>query len=233
LGCTVICIDYNQKELSKLKDHLIRSKLSRQDDNNNILSMKRLHFFVVDISSIDEIRSVCRKIKIDIGQVDILVNNAGIMNKGKFLTQLTDQEIQNIFNVNVLAHFWFIREFLPNMIKNNKGHICNVASVCGLMGSYKLADYCSTKFAVVGLTESIRGELKAINSGNRVQTTVVCPFHVKTKLFNGVEFERLSWAGLSMDQELVAKEIVEGILLNKELVLIPRAQISLFYLIKK
>jgi short-subunit dehydrogenase len=233
LGCTVICIDYNQKELNKLKDHLVRTKLSRQDDNNNLLSGKRLHFFTVDISSIDEIKSVSRKIKIDIGNVDILVNNAGIMNKGKLLIQLSDLEIQNIFNVNILAHFWFIREFLPAMIKNNKGHICNVASVCGLVGSYKLTDYCSTKFAVVGLTESIRSELKATNSWNRIQTTLVCPFHVKTKLFSGVEFERLSWAGLSMDQDYVAQEIVEGILLNKDLVLLPKAQTSLFYLIRK
>jgi all-trans-retinol dehydrogenase (NAD+) len=233
LGCTVICIDYNQKELGKLKDYFSRQRLTRQDDNNNILSMKRLHFFTVDISSIDEIKSVSRKIKIDIGQVDILINNAGIMNKGKLITELSDQEIQNIFNVNVLAHFWLIREFLPSMIKNNKGHICNMASVCGLMGSYKLTDYCSTKFAVIGLTESIRSELKAVNSYNKVQTTVVCPFHVKTKLFNGVEFQRLNWAGLSMDSEVVAQEIVDGILLNKEFLVIPKAQTSLFYLIRK
>jgi all-trans-retinol dehydrogenase (NAD+) len=195
--------------------------------------MKRLHFFTVDISSIDEIKSVSRKIKIEIGQVDILINNAGVMNKGKLLTELSDQEIQNIFNVNILAHFWLIREFLPAMIKSNRGHICNVASVCGLMGSYKLIDYCSTKFAVVGLTESIRSELKAVNPYSKIQTTVVCPFHVQTKLFNGVEFQRLSWAGLSMDADFVAQEIVDGILMNKDIVMVPKAQTSLFYLISR
>lgn len=154
------------------------------------------------------------------------------MNKGKYISELSDQEILNIFNVNVLAHFWLIREFLPAMIRNNKGHICNVSSVCGLMGSYKLTDYCSTKFAVVGLTESLRSELKAQNPKNNIKTSIVCPFHVKTKLFQGVEFARLKWAGLSMDQEYVASEIVNGILTDKDMILIPKAQISLFYLMK-
>ena len=233
LGCTVICIDYNQKELNKMRDHLLKEKSSQMEDaNNNIESMRRLHFFTVDISSIDEVKSVANRIKQEVGTVDILINNAGIMNKGKYLTQLSEQEIQNIFNVNVLAHFWLIREFLPAMIKKNHGHICNIASVCGLMGSYKLTDYCSSKFAVVGLTESLRSELKAINPNNKVQTTLVCPFHVQTKMFHGVEFARLNWAGLSMTPEKVADSIVNGILTNKDIVKTPNLQIGLFYLIK-
>lgn len=168
----MICVDNNKKELEKLKDRLIKEKLSKADDNNNLTTFKRMHFFDVDISSIDEIKSVGNRIRQDIGRVDILINNAGIMNKGKLLTELTDQEIKNIFDVNILAHFWLIREFLPEMIKMNKGHICNVASVCGLMGSYKLTDYCSTKFAVVGLTESIRNELNGLNLKNRIKVSL-------------------------------------------------------------
>ena len=219
--------------MNKLRDFFTKEKLKLTDDNNNknIILTKRLHFFTVDISSSDEVKSVARKIKLDVGNIDILINNAGIMNKGKFMTELNDQEIQNIFNVNILSQFWLIREFLPAMIKNNKGHICNVASVCGLMGGYKLTDYCSTKFAVVGMTESIRVELKSLKS--RVQTTLVVPFHVKTKMFHGVQFERLSWVGLSMSRNFVAEEIVNGILLNKEFVAIPKVQTGLFYLINR
>ena len=58
------------------------------------------------------------------------------------------------FNVNVLSQFWLCREFLPDMIRTNKGHIVNVSSVCGMVGGYKLTDYCSSKFAVTGFTES-------------------------------------------------------------------------------
>ncbi len=210
----------------------MREKVNN-DDNNNIMSMRRLHFFVADISSVDEVKSVCKRIKLEIGFVDILINNAGIMNQGKYLTDLTDQEIQNIFNTNVLSQFWLTREFLQQMMKINKGHICNMSSACGLMGSYKLTDYCATKFAIFGFTESLRAELNGRLSNNKIQTTIVCPFHVKTKLFNGIEMPRLSWAGLSMNPEYVADEIVDGILSNKDLVCIPKVQIGLFYLIRK
>ena len=114
------------------------------------------------------------------------------MNKAKLFLDLNEAEISNIFNVNILAQFWMCKEFLPDMIQDNKGHIINVASSLGMFGAYKLVDYCTTKFAVSGFTESLRLELK--NSYfNNIKVSLVCPFHVKTSLFNGFEMTRLKW----------------------------------------
>ena len=96
-----------------------------------------------------------------------------------------------------------------------------------------LTDYCSSKFAVVGFTESLRVELKCINPDNSIVVSTVCPFHVKTKLFNGIEFNHLKWLGLSMDPEYVAKKIVDGILANKKLILVPSFTTSIFLALRK
>lgn len=118
------------------------------------------------------------------------------------------------------------------MLKNNNGHIVNVSSVCGLQGGYKLTDYCASKFAVVGFTESLRLELKTLNPKNRIQVTLVCPFHVKTKLFDGVEFQKFRWIKLSFTPEEVAASVVKGVLTNKTIVLIPQRLTHVFMTLK-
>ena len=60
------------------------------------------------------------------------------------------------FKVNALAHFWTIKAFLGDMMTRRSGHIVSVASAGGYTGMYKLADYCSSKFAAVGLHESLQ-----------------------------------------------------------------------------
>jgi all-trans-retinol dehydrogenase (NAD+) len=225
LGCVVVCIDNNNHELYKLKSEL---KLK-----NNRLYKSRIFFYCIDITCIDQIKQTAIKIKNEVGSVDIVINNAGVMNHGKLFLQLTEEEITRLFNVNIFSQFWLCKQFLPDMVKSNKGHIVNVASVCGLMGGYKLTDYCSSKFAVVGFTESLRVELKCINPDNSIVVSTVCPFHVKTKLFNGIEFNHLKWLGLSMDPEYVAKKIVDGILANKELILVPSFTTSIFLALRK
>ncbi len=96
----------------------------------------------------------------------------------------------------------------------------------------KLTDYCASKFAVMGFTESLRMELKISNPKNKIVVTAVCPFHVKTKLFNGVDINRLKWLGLTMEPEYAAEVIVDGVLANKNLIIIPRISGSLVASIK-
>lgn len=96
----------------------------------------RMYFYKLDISRLNDVKQVSALIKKEVGKVDILINNAGIMNGSKLLLDLSDDEILKIFNVNTLSHIWLCREFLPDMIKDNKGHIVNMSSVCGIAGVY-------------------------------------------------------------------------------------------------
>ena len=72
------------------------------------------------------------------------------------------------------------------MIAKNKGHIVNVASLAGLFGMKNLVDYCTSKFAAVGLHDALQYEL-VFSGKTGVKTTVVCPFFIDTGMFSGVK----------------------------------------------
>ena len=111
--------------------------------------------YTVDITSRHKIFTAAQEVKQEVGTVKILINNAGIVS-GTSLLDTTDEKIIRTFDVNVLAHFWTIKAFMPDMILNKKGHIVTVASLAGHSGTNKLVDYCSSKFAAVGLDEALK-----------------------------------------------------------------------------
>ena len=117
------------------------------------------------------------------GPVDILINNAGIVSGADFV-KLSDAKIEATFAINVLALFWTCKAFLPAMIERNRGHIVTIASASALVGVARLADYSASKWAAMGLDESLRAELRTRAPG--VMTTVVCPYYIDTGMFRGV-----------------------------------------------
>lgn len=122
LGAKVVCVDIKKDDLNKLEEELTSTLKPKPN---------YVHFYNFDISKVNEVKENCEKIRKEVGDVDILINNAGIMNKAKLIMELSEQEIFNIFNVNILSQFWMIREFLPKMIEKNAGHIVNVSSSLG------------------------------------------------------------------------------------------------------
>lgn len=104
---------------------------------------------------------------------------------GKSIFNSSEVAIERIMNVNTNAHFWMIREFVPDMMERNSGSVVAVSSMAGMVGTANLNDYCASKYAVVGLMESLEGEL--YNEGKRgVHCTVVCPYYIDTGMFAGV-----------------------------------------------
>ena len=86
--------------------------------------------------------------------------------------------------INLECHFWFIKEFLPDMIKADEGQIVSIASMAGISGQPDLTDYCATKFGAVGLMDSLRIELR--KQGRNIKCTTVIPYYINTGLFDGV-----------------------------------------------
>ena len=76
------------------------------------------------------------------------------------------------------------------MIDNQLGHIVNVASLAGHNGTNKLVDYCASKFATVGLDESLRVELFVQGHSEYIKTTIICPYYINTGMFDGVSVRR-------------------------------------------
>lgn len=113
----------------------------------------------MDVSDREAVYRTAHRVREEIGPVDILINNAGIV-CCKTMLELPDKAIENTFAVNILAHYWTIKAFLPDMIRQKRGHIVTIASVTGMVGIYGCTDYSATKFACIGLHESLFCELK-------------------------------------------------------------------------
>lgn len=138
------------------------------------------HFQQVNVADPDAVR----KAAAETGPVDVVINNAGVVT-GKPLLEATDEQIKRTFDVNVLALYWVTKAFLPGMLKRDSGKIVTIASAAGLVGVPKQTDYSASKFAAVGFTESLRGELRKAKSN--VTTLTVMPYYIDTGMFEGVK----------------------------------------------
>lgn len=146
-GCEVVCVDINEegnKETVQLANQLKRG---------------RAYGFVCDVTDRNAVLATAEKIRAEVGHVSVVVNNAGIMPCHP-LGATTHQEIHKMFDVNVLAHFWVFEAFLPNMKKQNRGHLISISSIAGLIGAANVVPYCATKFAVRGMMEALYEELR-------------------------------------------------------------------------
>ncbi len=117
-----------------------------------------------------------------LGPVDVIINNAGIMPAGGFLDEsdaLSDTQI----DINLRGVIHGCKLAMPGMVARGRGHVVNVASMAGRLAVPGLAVYCATKFAVVGLTETLREEYR--DSG--VAFTTVMPAKVTTELAAGTD----------------------------------------------
>lgn len=138
-----------------------------------------------------------------LGPIDILVNNAGIMPMGSFLEEadgITDAQI----DINLRGVIHGMKLVLPDMLARRRGHIVNVASLAGRFPIPGASVYCGTKFAVCGMSEALRGELR--DSG--VHVSVVLPSRVSTELVAGTA----SGSGVpTVSPEEVAQAVVDAI----------------------
>jgi NAD(P)-dependent dehydrogenase (short-subunit alcohol dehydrogenase family) len=115
-GGRVVCLDVCIKSLEHLEAWL--SEAERQ----------RATFFQMDATSTAEIRRAAEFVRREVGPVDVLINNAGIFNKGKLFLELSESEMRNIFDINILGQMFMCRQFLPDMLQRNSGHIVNMVS---------------------------------------------------------------------------------------------------------
>ena len=176
-GATVILWGTNADRLRKAKSQLL-------GDGSNHMAL------AVDVSSREAVYDAARDVLNRYGKIDILINNAGIVDGAAFL-ETSDQVIERILSVNVLSMFWTIKAFLPGMVARNEGHIVNVASAAGFIGVPRMVAYVASKWAVIGLTESLRLEVAGMGKIG-VKFSTFCPSYVDTGMFSGVQPPKLT-----------------------------------------
>ncbi|MGY0393205.1 3-ketoacyl-ACP reductase [Bizionia sp. KMM 8389] len=115
-----------------------------------------------DVGNYEEVKTSIKNMIDTLGGIDILVNNAGIAAFGSFNDMPVEQWSQ-IIQTNVMGMYYVTKEVLPHMIVNNSGDIINVSSTAGLSGNATTSAYSASKFAVIGMSESLMKEVRKNN----------------------------------------------------------------------
>jgi NAD(P)-dependent dehydrogenase (short-subunit alcohol dehydrogenase family) len=121
--------------------------------------LKPHRFDVVDVSDETQVAAWSRAVLEEAGAPDLLLNNAAIINKSAELWEVSAEEFSRIVDVNIKGVFFVLRRFLPAMIERGRGVIVNFSSGWGRGTSPQVAPYCTTKWAIEGMTRALADEL--------------------------------------------------------------------------
>lgn len=172
---------------------------------------------VTDVTDAHAVEALASDVFDRFGEVNILCNNAGVATYGP-LAESSLEEWKWVMDINVWGVVHGISAFVPRMLETGRpGHVVNTASMSGLVGMLNLGVYCASKFAVVGMSESLARELRSTPIG----VTILCPMVVDTKINEhsmerrprgeGDAFPVGDLAGGIMQPEVVADRVVEAI----------------------
>jgi len=134
--------------------------------------------FRCDVTDRKQIKKLVKDVG-RLGSVDLLVNNAGVAYRKEVLEN-RDDEIDEMIDVNFRGLVDCTKAFLPGMVERKKGVIINISSGAGKSGIPGLAVYCGTKFAVIGFTEALAGEVE----GDGVRVYAICPGATETDMWH-------------------------------------------------
>ncbi|WP_432222053.1 SDR family oxidoreductase [Flavobacterium sp. TMP13] len=169
--------------------------------------------YKVDVSSVDQIQETALKVKRELGIVDVVINNAGII-VGKFFSEHSLSEIAKTMEINANAPMFITKAFLDDMLNQNSGHICNIASSGGLVSNPKMSVYAASKWSLIGWSDSLRLEMKQLNK--KVHVTTIMPYYINTGMFDGVQSKIAI-----LEPEAAALTIVRAIEKNKKMLSMP------------
>lgn len=154
--------------------------------------------FALDVTQEKQVKHAIHAVYEATGTIDVLVNSAGILVPGT--SKLDVVNLQKMFDVNVLGAFHCIQAIAPHMKEKRSGYIFNIASLAGKIGRAANGGYSTTKFALVGLNESLCYEL----SGFGIKTTAICPGWVDTDMAT-------AHASLLKEERLLVSDIAQAV----------------------
>ena len=192
-----------------------RAKLetARQEiEASAIDPQQQILIFVADVSVRVQIESVIQNAIAHLGTPDLLITSAGIAHPG-YCAEIPIEVFERTMAINYFGSLYAIRAVLPEMEKTKRGNIVLVSSGAGIVGIYGYTAYCPSKFALRGLAESLRGELKPKGIG----VTIVYPPDTDTpqlaaeNKIKPLETKKITATAKAWKAEAVAAEIVRGI----------------------
>lgn len=131
----------------------------------------------VNVANVDEVNAAVAKVKGELGAIDILINNAGISSFGNFM-ELDPERWEEIVKVNLFGPYYMTRAVLPEMIERKIGDILNISSTAGKNGAAVTSAYSASKFALIGMSESLMQEVRKHN----IRVSTLLPSTVATDM---------------------------------------------------
>jgi short-subunit dehydrogenase len=163
----------------------------------------------VDVSNPTQVEEAASVAKKNCGGVDIVINCAGIVANNKTFDEQSVTDITRTMNINAVAPMLVTLQFLPDMLKRNFGHVCNIASAAGMISNPRMSVYAASKWATLGWSDSMRIELKQAKS--KVKVSTIAPYFISTGMFDGVKSRFFP----ILKPEPTAKKIIKAIEKNK------------------
>ena len=154
------------KALAKaLKQEKAQVVISSHDKENLEKTANELSvdYFLADVTSFDNVKELGEYTVEKYGKMDFWINNAGIQIAPSFVEDVDIKKLHNLFEINFFGYFYGCQIALSQMKKQKGGVVININSTAGLDGKPEISAYSSSKFAIKGLTESIRKEIKDLD----------------------------------------------------------------------
>ncbi len=167
-GANVVIADVLQETAEQLA-----KKVSRSD--------ARALAIRTDVTKKTDVEALVAAALREFGKIDVLVNNAGVVGEMLF-TEVEEQEWDRVHTVNVKGTYLTCRAVIPHMTAARRGRIVNISSRSGKEGQFGLSHYAASKFAVVGLTQSLAKELAQYD----INVNCVCPGILRTAMWETI-----------------------------------------------
>lgn len=166
-------------------------------------------YYQCDLSDSSQLRATCARIREEVGHPTVLVNNAGVC-RGFTVRDGSHSDVEFTIRTNLTAPFLMAREFLPEMVRRDHGHIVNMGSMSSLMPPSRMADYAATKAGLAALHEALQLELKNVHAAPRVRLTLGVFSFIRTPLFTG-ETNQSKFLFPLLEAESVAEAIAKAL----------------------
>ncbi len=192
-GAIVLLVDINEAEA----DSVARSIKAQGG---------KAHSFLADLGNLESLKKLLSDIHALGIEIDMLINNAGVVFGGEFEKLSLDKHLLT-YKINVDGLVSLTHLFFNDLRKSPDAHIVNLASASGMIGLPYGSTYASSKWAVIGFSESLR--LEFLERGiHNIHVTTVCPSYISTGMFHGVKAPMLlPW----LKPETIVAKIIKGI----------------------
>lgn len=150
-GVSLALIARNEERLTSVKNECLK------------LGSLKVEHFVCDVSKRDEVKETVNKIISSFNSVDILLNIAGVWQKLNLLENISDEEIENVLDINLKGLIMMTKEFMPFLKKETESIVLNVSSRSGVVAVGGESVYTASKWGVTGFTEVLKADLKGSN----------------------------------------------------------------------